>query len=106
MKLLRILPKADADSDEAADYYAGLAGPEVGLRFLGALREAYDFICQNPEAGPRSRHQAQGLQGLRRWPVPGFENYLVFYRLAGDWVEIVRVLHGARDIDALLGAEE
>lgn len=105
MRLLRILPRAEADTDEAADYHADHGSLEVGLRFLGAVKEAYDFICQNPEVGTRSLHRNRGLEGLRRWRVPGFENYLVFYRLVDDWVEIVRVLHGARDIDALLEAE-
>lgn len=27
-------------------------------------------------------------------------NYVIFYRPIGDGIEIVRVLHGARDIDA------
>ncbi len=29
------------------------------------------------------------------------QNYLIFYRAASEGVEIVRVLHGARDLDAL-----
>jgi toxin ParE1/3/4 len=28
-------------------------------------------------------------------------NYLIFYRPLADGIEIVRVLHGARDIDSL-----
>jgi toxin ParE1/3/4 len=34
--------------------------------------------------------------------VKEFENWLIFYLPKRDGVEIVRVLHGARDIDALL----
>ena len=104
--VLRVLPRADADVDEAADYYADHADLELGLRFLGAVQEAYNFICENPEAGPHGHNLNRQLQGLRRWPVPGFENYLVFYRLVDDWVEIVRALHGARDIEALFEPEE
>ncbi|MBW4663391.1 MAG: type II toxin-antitoxin system RelE/ParE family toxin [Chroococcus sp. CMT-3BRIN-NPC107] len=32
----------------------------------------------------------------------GFKNYLVFYRLKDSKVEIIRVIHGARDIAAIL----
>jgi len=39
---------------------------------------------------------------LRRRPVRGFENFLIFYRESGGRVEIIRVLHGARDIESLL----
>jgi plasmid stabilization system protein ParE len=37
--------------------------------------------------------------------VTGFENILVFYRTREGVLEIVRVLHGARDLEALFGKE-
>jgi plasmid stabilization system protein ParE len=37
--------------------------------------------------------------GVRRRPVG---DYLIFYRVAADRVEVVHVLHGARDYEALL----
>jgi toxin ParE1/3/4 len=40
------------------------------------------------------------------WLVKGFEKYLIFYRTTDELVEIVRVLHAARDIDGILSAEE
>jgi toxin ParE1/3/4 len=46
------------------------------------------------------------LADLRQWPVPGFEKYLIFYRPAEDGIDVVRVLHGARDLDAILDEEE
>lgn len=105
MRDLRVLPGADADVDEAAIYYADHGGLEVGLRFLRAVQEAYAFIRENPEAGPRGRYRNRRLRELRRWPVPGFESYLVFYRPTEDGVEVARVLHGARDIESILQAD-
>ena len=106
MRPLRVLPRADADVDEAAEYYAEEASLEVALRFLGAVQQVYEFVRSNPEAGSPGQYESRELQGMRRWPVPRFDSYLVFYRLAGEWVEIVRVLHGARDIEALFETEE
>jgi len=37
--LLRVRPRADADVDEAADYYAEEAGPDLALRFLDAVEQ-------------------------------------------------------------------
>ena len=34
-------------------------------------------------------------------PVRGFERHLVFYRLAGDAIELIRVYHAARDVDEI-----
>ena len=46
------------------------------------------------------------LAGLRVWRVEGFEKHLVFYRTAETIVEIVRVLHGARDLTQAIDADE
>jgi toxin ParE1/3/4 len=37
--------------------------------------------------------------------VRGFENYVIFYRTVEQGVEIVRVLHAARDIAAIFEDE-
>jgi toxin ParE1/3/4 len=42
------------------------------------------------------------LEGLRLWPVPGFERHLIFYVERADYIDVLRVLHGARDIPAVL----
>jgi toxin ParE1/3/4 len=42
------------------------------------------------------------LRRLRRWPVKGFDNWLVFYLPRRNGVEIVPLIHGARDIESLL----
>ena len=43
------------------------------------------------------------LRRVRRWPVTGFENWLIFYLPRANGVEVVHIIHGARDIEALLG---
>ena len=35
----------------------------------------------------------------------GFENYLIFYRPDQEGIEVVRFVHGARDIPSLLEHE-
>ena len=46
------------------------------------------------------------LKGLRRVPVKGFENYLLFYLPRENGIDVIRVLHTARDIDNLFAQEE
>jgi plasmid stabilization system protein ParE len=43
--------------------------------------------------------------GLRYWPVPGFERYLVFYVPTSARIDVVRVMHGARDLDLVFDVE-
>jgi toxin ParE1/3/4 len=59
-----------------------------------------------PGLGTRwESHHAQ-LPDLRFFPVTKFPNHLLFYRPLDDGIELVRVLHGARDIAMLLVLEE
>jgi toxin ParE1/3/4 len=43
------------------------------------------------------------LRRLRRWRVGGFDSWLIFYLPKCEGVEVVHVMHGARDIERLLG---
>jgi toxin ParE1/3/4 len=43
--------------------------------------------------------------GIRLWRIRGFERYLIFYRPIPDGIEVIRVLHGARDIDTIFERE-
>lgn len=98
MTTLRVRPAADRDTDEAAEHYAREAGIDVALRFLDAVELAYRRIVESPWAGaPVTAFEAR-LAGLRFWPVPGFEAILVFYVASPGVIEVVRVLHGARDL--------
>jgi plasmid stabilization system protein ParE len=55
--------------------------------------------------GWRSRVRYSGLEALRLFRVIGFERILVFYRPLDEGVEILRVVHGSRNLRALLRRE-
>ena len=38
--------------------------------------------------------------------IAGFDNYLIFYRPTERGVEIIRVIHGSRDIEDLFGGRD
>lgn len=101
MTTLRVLPAADRDTDEAADYYATTGGLELALRFMAAVSASYDFLLENPLAGSTVKAFDPRLPEVRFWRVKGFEDYLVFYRTLSERLEVVRVLHGARDLPGL-----
>ncbi len=58
-----------------------------------------------PALGVARRFENPRLEGLRMFSVLGFRRHLVFYRPTAAGVEVVRVLHGARDISSILAAE-
>jgi len=72
-------------------------------RFHDATERAFRLLAEYPAAGPRRLSRHPDLQGMRSWPITGFRNYLVFYRTVETDIEIVRVLHGARDVEQVVG---
>jgi toxin ParE1/3/4 len=92
-------------SHRHADYLAREASLETALRFYDAARSTFEKIAQMPALGERRDSANPRLAGLRVWRVEGFEKHLIFYRPTEGGIEIVRVLHGARDIDSVLDVE-
>jgi toxin ParE1/3/4 len=52
--------------------------------------------------GARRTFRKRVLKELRSWPFSGFENYLIFYRFDEARLEVLRVIHGARDLERAL----
>lgn len=100
-----IRPKADQDLDDQAWYLAKEASSELGHRFLVAAHQTFAPLAAQPGIGWRSRLRHPGLASLRVFRVSGFERVLVLYRPCPDGVEIFRVVHGSRDLQALLHRE-
>jgi toxin ParE1/3/4 len=75
----------------------------AALRFIDAAEATFEFLAANREVGERCRFSDPRLEEVRVWPVEGFRNHLVYFRPIDDGVQIVRVLHGARDVEALFG---
>jgi toxin ParE1/3/4 len=83
--------------------YIGADNPDAAERFLDAIDDAIDrHIALNPNSGVKRDYGRETLSGLRMIAVPGFPQYLVFYRVDEDAIRIVRILHGARDIPNVL----
>ncbi len=95
-------PKADQDLDDQAYYYATEASPEVGHRFLLAAHDTFALLATQPNMGWHSRLKHPGLESLRVFRVNGFEKILVLYLPLLDGVEILRLVHGSRNLQALL----
>ena len=83
-------------------YHARAAGLRVAQRFFTQAEATFTRLAGMPGMGARYEHEHPALAGLRVLPVSRFKKYLVFYWPVTDGIEIVRVLHGARDIHGLL----
>ena len=63
--------------------------------FLDFLDEKMRLLATSPRLGRLYPELADGLRGFPA------NDYMVFYREASQGIEVVRVLHGARDIATL-----
>ena len=98
---MKIAYTAAAQADmRAIARYIHVDSPNHAKRFIRDLKGACAALVQAPRGYPVMRRFAE--LGLRKRV---FRDYLIIYRVVGD-IEVFRVLHGARDVDAVLGGEE
>jgi plasmid stabilization system protein ParE len=57
-----------------------------------------ESLRKHPLIGARYRSINQQLYNLRSWPVAGFEAVRVYYLAEAGTIQIIRVLHGKRDL--------
>lgn len=105
MPRVKKTPKAKQDLLEHVLYLAKI-NPDIAERFIEASETAFENLAQMPRKGQRQEFKSPELEDVRRWFIPGFDKYLIFYRPIKGGIEIVRVLHGMQNIDAIIAAEE
>ena len=93
MTQLEFLPQAEQDLETIGDYIAK-DSPRKAISFVRELRAQCIKITRSPQ-GYRRRTEFQ--ENLRSC---AYGNYVIFFAEAGHLVQIVRVLHGAMDIEA------
>jgi toxin ParE1/3/4 len=91
------MPAAEADLDDIAAWIARDSQGNA-FRFITELRAQCIGLSENPRRFPRlSIGNARGLRKL------SYQDYLVLYRVVGELVEVLRIVHGARNLSKLLG---
>lgn len=88
-------PQAEIDLDEIW-WYIAQNNPKNADNFLDFILKQCLFLAQPPYSGKK---RDELLQDLRSFPV---RNYVIFYFPLKNGVEIVRVMHGSRDIDKVV----
>lgn len=95
---VKIYPAAKQDLLDIVDYLNTLS-QDAALRYYDLLTEEIAGLSYMPERCPRPKDLALAAKGYRCLLV---KNYLVFYVVDRDTVQIRRVLYGRRDYSSLL----
>jgi toxin ParE1/3/4 len=82
--------------------YLGRTRISSAHRFLREADATFQRLAESPGIGIRYEPDDPIFEGIRVSPVSRFKKYLIFYRPIEGGIEVLRVLHGARDIHGLL----
>lgn len=100
MRGYRFTPQAVDDLFEIWSHIGG-ESLEAANRVEESVYSACAFLVENPHAG-RPREDLTALP-VRFWIVPPFRNCWVVYDPETRPLQIIRILHAARNIASLLG---
>jgi toxin ParE1/3/4 len=89
----RKLPQADLDLDSIWNFIAA-DDVQAAERLMNRIGSVFQMLVENPLAG---RERSELRKGLRSFPVG---NYVVFYSLVSNGIEVIRVMNSRQDIGA------
>ena len=87
-------PLAVQDLDGILQYIAA-DRPAAAVAFVNKLKDTCNLLAKYPLIGSSREELAKGLRAF------SCGSYVIYFRPRGKTVRIERVLHGARDADAL-----
>ncbi len=105
MKRRSVTKRPRAKADILEHYvYIGDDNLDAADRLLAAAEAAFEKLASMPQIGRIWWSEDPRLGNVRVWPIPGWK-YLVFYQPVEAGIDVIRVLHGAQDVAAIIEAE-
>jgi toxin ParE1/3/4 len=98
---LRLTEVAVSDILEQADWYDQRPGQHLAKQWEEAVLAAIERLTENPHSGAPCHFSKDELHGIRRISIPRFPKHSIFYQAEKHDLMILRVAHGARDLETL-----
>lgn len=103
---LRIVQRTQARQDLLSLIaYIADRNPQAAGRVFAAYERTLTNLVASPDIGWRYPTDNPELSGMRAFPIGRFRTYLIFYQHTADTLDVIRVLHGRRDLARLLREE-
>jgi toxin ParE1/3/4 len=93
-----ISPQARTDIKEICQYIARDSRQAAG-KVRGLFYEKFKFLARHPLVGQARPELAADLRSFSAG------NYVIFFQPITDGIQVVRVLHGSRDIAAIFDVD-
>ncbi|MDM7924325.1 MAG: type II toxin-antitoxin system RelE/ParE family toxin [Pyrinomonadaceae bacterium] len=100
MPQILFTPIASDDLVEIWTFIAAESDEQIADGFLDRIKEKCEAAARSPLAFPE---RSQILPAVRICP---FRRYVIFYFVIEDGIEVLRVLHSARDTEALFELDD
>jgi toxin ParE1/3/4 len=88
-----ISKKAVADLKDIWLYTVEKWSAEQADRYYNLIIDEINYLCKNSLAGKSMEHVRKGYRALK------VKSYLIFYRVANDTIEVIRILNERMDIE-------
>ena len=97
---LVIYPAAQEDMEQIFSYISEkLYNPTAAIKQIEDFENALDNVCLFPQSCPLTENEYVKDRTLRKLVV---NNYIVFYRVKNEEIQVVRVIYGMRDYAKIL----
>jgi toxin ParE1/3/4 len=98
MAEVRRSQRAEADLKAILEYLQR-TNPAAAQQYAADFYDKAQPLARFPEMGHLRPEIAPNLRSTLGWP------YVIFYRVEGDVVQIIRILHGKRDLRRIMRRE-
>jgi plasmid stabilization system protein ParE len=100
MRRYLLTDEAKLDLADIKNYLVREAGSRIAKSVMSKIKETLEFLSRTPGAG----HVREDLIGeaLKFWTI---YSYVIVYDHAKRPIEVMRVLHGKRDVSAILDTD-
>lgn len=95
-------PQAERDI-ESCFVYIGSGNVDAAISFLVSVEASLENLSRFPYLGKQFETSVPNNQNMRVWHVRGYTHYLMFYEIKETTIDLIRLLHSSRDIDAVFG---
>ncbi len=82
--------------------YLHKRSPQSAERVLDAIEQSIRSLAKTPGVGRYWNTPDGRLEGIKVTTVRPYRSYLIFFRAAGDEIEVFRIVHAARELEPLV----
>ncbi len=99
---LIIRNRATKDIRQQANYILTQRNRNTAEKFLSSAELTFSQLVKTPHIGKVVSFGLFDIGEIRQWYIKNFRDYLIFYQVVDERIEILRVLNGRRDLRDIL----